>query len=373
MTWNWQRTDWPHFSYRHEALAAQESRFLHESGKLFGAFKHFPRNEQRSLTIDLISDEALNTAAIEGEVLNRDSLQSSLRRHFGLATDQRRIAAADQGHAEMMINLYETFATPLAHETLFAWHTAMTKGRSDLQSVGAYRIHADPMQIVSGPIHEPIIHFEAPPSSRVNDEMDGFILWFNNTAPNGPTPLPPLTRAGIAHLYFVSIHPFEDGNGRISRALSEKALAQGLGEPSLVAMAHVIERHKSAYYDALARANQDNEITAWLAYFAVTILEATRHTMEHIAFVIAKMHFHDRHRGAFNERQEKVIARLFEAGPEGFKGGLSADKYLSIIKTSRATATRDLAELVALGALTRTGQLKGTRYHLNLADPLTVP
>jgi len=366
MAWNWQRADWPHFRYKLEALAALESRFLRQSGELCGAIKHLGKDDKQTLTVDLISDEAVKTAEIEGEYLNRDSLQSSIRRQFGLQTDHRRVPAAEQGLAEMMVSLYENYDDPLTHETLFAWHTALANGRRDLARVGGYRTHDEPMQVVSGPIHEPVVHFEAPPSKRVKQEMDGFVRWFGATAPNGKMPLPALVRAGTAHLYFVSIHPFEDGNGRIGRAIAEKALAQCLGQPTLIALAYTIEHSKQAYYAALAQANQDNEITAWLQYFAETVLEAEARTVGRIEFLIAKTKLYDRFRGAFNERQEKVIARIFQAGPDGFIGGLSAEKYISITKTSRASATRDLAELVAQQALKKTGQLKGTRYCLDL-------
>lgn len=366
MTWNWQRADWPHFRYKLEALAVLESRFLRQSGELCGAVKHLAQEDKQVLTVDLISDEALKTAEIEGEYLDRDSLQSSIRRQFGLQTDHRRVPIAEQGLAEMMVNLYETYGDPLSHKTLFAWHAALVKGRRDLAKVGGYRKHNDPMQVVSGPIHDPIIHFEAPPSNRVKLEMDGFIHWFNASAPDGKKPVAALARAGIAHLHFVSVHPYEDGNGRIGRAIAEKALAQCLGQPTLIALAATIERNKQAYYSALARANRDNEITNWLVYFAETVLEAEARTVSRIEFLIAKAKFYDRLRGAFNERQEKVIARLFREGPDGFAGGLSAEKYIRITKTSRATATRDLAELAAKQALKKTGQLKGARYHLNL-------
>ncbi len=366
MTWNWQQADWPHFRYRHEALAVLESRFLLQSGKLYGAVKHLKQDEKQALTVDLISDEALKTAEIEGEYLNRDSLQSSIRRQFGLHTDRRHVSASEQGHAEMMVSLYETYAVPLTHETLFSWHAALTSGRRDLAEMGGYRVHDDPMQVVSGPTHEPVVHFEAPPSSRVKYEMDTFLNWFNSSAPDGDNPLPALARAGTAHLYFVSIHPFEDGNGRIGRAIAEKALAQCLGQPSLIALAFTIERKKKDYYSALENANRNNEITDWLLYFSETILDAGAMTVDKIDFLIAKAKFHDKFRKAFNERQEKIIARLFQEGPNGFIGGLSAEKYIRITKTSRATATRDLAELVSMGALEKTGQLKGTRYQLSL-------
>jgi Fic family protein len=366
MTWNWEKQSWPNFRYDLETLTVLEGRFLRQSGELSGTLKHLLKEDKQVLTVDLISDEALKTAAIEGEYLNRDSLQVSIRRQFGLQTDHRRIPPSEQGLAEMMVNLYDTYGDPLTHETLFAWHTVLSKGRRDLAEVGKYRTHDEPMQVVSGPVHEPVIHFEAPPSKQVKREMNAFVRWFNASAPGGAKPLPALTRAGIAHLYFVSIHPFEDGNGRIGRAIAEKALAQCLGQPTLIALAFTIERHKKAYYSALEQANSDNEITAWLVYFAETVMEAATRTVSRIEFLIAKTKFYDRFRGAFNERQEKVIARLFTEGPEGFAGGLSADKYINITKTSRATATRDLAELVTMQALEKTGQLKGTRYSLNL-------
>lgn len=366
MAWNWQLADWPRFRYNIETLSPLENRFLRQSGELYGAVKHLALNEKQVLTIDLISDEALKTAEIEGEYLNRDSLQSSIRRQFGLQTDHRRVSAAEQGHAEMMVNLYETCGSPLTHDMLFAWHEDLTRGRRDLVEVGGYRTHSEPMQVVSGSIHEPVIHFEAPPSSRVKQEMDAFIRWFNASAPDGNTPLPALARAGTAHLYFVSIHPFEDGNGRIGRAIAEKALAQCLGQPTLIALAFAIEHAGKAYYSALERASRDNEITAWLLFFAETVMEAASRTVSRIDFLIAKAKFYDRFRGAFNERQAKVVSRMFQEGPDGFAGGLSAEKYISISKTSRATATRDLAELLSMQAMSKTGQLKGTRYYLNL-------
>jgi Fic family protein len=173
-----------------------------------------------------------------------------------------------------------------------------------------------------------------------------------------------LTRAGLAHLYFVSIHPFEDGNGRIGRAIAEKTLAQNLGRPTLIALAYTIERARAAYYGGLERNNKDVQVTDWLVYFAGTILDAQRNTIKRIDFYIAKAKFYERFRGALNARQERVVARMFREDIDGFKGGLSAENYISIAKTSRATATRDLNELVSLGALEKIGELRHTRYHL---------
>ena len=186
--------------------------------------------------------------------------------------------------------------------------------------------------------------------------------WFNRTAPGGADALPALTRAGIAHLYFESIHPFEDGNGRIGRAISEKALAQSLGHPTLTALAATILLKRKAYYDALETANKDNEITLWLSWFAATAIEAQRRAEAHVEFLIDKTKLLDRLHGQLNSRQEKALLRMLREGPEGFKGGLSAGNYATIAGTSPATTTRDLADMVAKGALLRTGERRHARY-----------
>jgi Fic family protein len=265
----------------------------------------------------------------------------------------------------MRVDLYREFASPLSDELLFRWHQMLMNGRRDLKDVGRYRTEGDPMQIVSGPIHDPRVHFEAPPAADMPKEMARFIKWFNGTAPDGKRPLPALTRAGIAHWHFVAIHPFEDGNGRIARALAEKALSQNLQQPALITLSHGINAKRKTYYDALAKDSRDNEITDWLLYFAETVLSAQKHAQELVDFLIAKTRYFDRMRGQLNERQEKVLLRMFREGPGGFEGGLSAEKYLRISGTSRATTTRDLQDLVDKGALMRTGERKGTRYHLS--------
>lgn len=368
MTWNWQQKDWPDFSYHSSVLEDRQKLFIHKSGYLSGSYKHISRDDKTALTIDLLSDEAYKTSEIEGEYLNRDSLRSSIRRCLGLSADNRRVSPGEQGIAEMMVNLYQTYALPLTHKTLFDWHFMLTRSRRDLYNIGSYRTHEDAMQIVSGSVDRPKIHFEAPSSMMVPDEMDKFVEWFNKTAPDGPKPLPALIRAAIAHLYFVSIHPFEDGNGRIARALVEKALSQALDRPALIALSHIIHQYKKSYYSALERANKSNEISDWLDYFSKTILSAQDYTQEIIEFLIKKAKLFDKMRGQLNGRQERVIVRMFQEGVEGFKGGLSAENYIKITKTSRATATRDLQDLVEKEVLSRTGERKNTRYNLNLKD-----
>lgn len=367
MKWNWQKPDWPDFSYKPEVLERREQNFLHGSGLFFGAYKHLNWEDRDKFKIEIINKEALKTSEIEGEYLDRDSLQSSIRRHFGLQIHKRKIKQPGTGIADIMVNLYDTCEDPLSHKMLHLWHHVLTCERNDLQNIGCYRTGKKPMEVVSGPLHRPKIHFEAPPASQVKKEMNRFVRWFNRTAPDGKSPLPALTRAGIAHLYFECIHPFEDGNGRIGRMLSEKVLAQACGEPTLIALATIIERNKKAYYDALERANKRNEITQWLVYFADTILEALRYTQTYVKFLIEQTKLFERLRGKINSRQKKCLLRMFKEGPDGFTGGLSAKNYISITKATRPTATRDLADLVAKGALLKTGERKSTRYNLNIS------
>lgn len=364
MRWNWQQSVWPDFKWNTSRLAKAEERFLLGGGQFLGTVKHLASEDHDRIIVEAISSEAVTTSEIEGEILNRDSVQSSVRRCLGFATDHRRVSPAEQGVSEMMVDLYRGHAKALDERTLFSWHAMVMKGRADLRDIGHYRTHAEPMQVVSGPIYEPVIHFEAPPSRQVAREMRRFIAWFNETAPTGRRPLPILTRAGIAHLYFESIHPFEDGNGRIGRAIAEKVLAQGMGKPTLTALAATLLAHRKAYYAALEAANKTNEISDWLAWFAGIGLEAQLRTLDYVEFVLDKSRLLDRYRDQLNSRQLGVLLRVLREGPDGFKGGLSAGNYATIAKTSPATATRDLAEMVECGALTRSGEKRYARYHL---------
>ncbi|WP_372706413.1 Fic family protein [Brevundimonas sp.] len=371
--WNWQQQAWPEFRWDQRKLMRAEALFAEGAGVVVGASKHLSVDERASLTIELMSHEAVDTSAIEGEPLDRDSVQSSIRRHLGLHSDHRRASPAEAGIAEMMVDLYEQSAAPLAEAVLFRWHRLITNGRTDLKDIGRYRTHDDPMQIVSGPLHAPKVHFEAPPSAEVPNEMARFWRWLERGAPNGSAPLAPVTRAGLAHLWFESIHPFEDGNGRVGRAISEKVLAQGLSSATITGMASTLLKHRKAYYAELERAHRELEITDWLLWFAAKTLEAQQHTLRQVEFVLEKSRLLERVRDQINARQEKALLRLFEAGPEGFLGGMSAANYMKITGAPPATATRDLAALAAKGAVRRTGEKKATRYYLNVATtPLVV-
>jgi len=331
------------------------------SGQMFGAFSSLIGRDQDQLKIQLLSDEALLTSKIEGELLDRDSLQSSLQRQLGLRGDLRTIPPAEEGVSELLIEVYQNFDAALTDERLKRWHGTLMQGRQDIET-GHYRSGEDAMQIVSGPIYEPIVHYEAPPSPRLPAEMASFLTWFEGS--HGK--LPALARSAVAHLYFESLHPFEDGNGRIGRAISELSLSQSVGQPLLVALSQTIEKKRKHYYDQLARGSRSNKITEWVEYFSETILEAQQLSIAKIEFLVSKAKYFDRYRSQLSARQEKVILRIFREGLDGFQGGLSASNYRNISRASPATVTRDLVDLVKKGALTRSGGKKGTRYQLNL-------
>ncbi|MGC1383107.1 MAG: Fic family protein [Candidatus Acidiferrales bacterium] len=367
MTWNWQQPDWPNFTWNRARLEKAEQQFLLCGGVLVGTVKHLPEDDGQQLTVEAMSTEAIATSEIEGEILDRASVQSSIRKQLGLSVEERKVRPAEQGIAEMTVDLYRSFSEPLSQEMLFRWHKMIVSGRRDLKQVGGFRTGTEPMQIVSGRVPEPRVHFEAPPSSQVPSEMGGFFHWFTQTNAGAERPLPALTRAAVAHLYFESIHPFEDGNGRIGRAISEKSLAESLGEPTLIALAGTILLRRKNYYEALEEANKRNEITNWITWFAAIVIEAQRRTTALAEFLIDKTKLLDRLKGELNERQTKALMRMFREGPEGFQAGLSAGKYSTITGASPATTTRDLSDLVSKGAFMRKGELRHARYRLNIA------
>jgi Fic family protein len=364
--WNWLHKKWPHFTYNKEVIEHLELDFSKNTGLVLGAIKHIEGVSKNDLLVEILSEEAIKTSEIEGEVLNRESVQSSIKRNLGFATDKKKIAPAEFGISEMMVDLYHNFNKPLSHNQLFEWHKMLTNGRRDLTDIGKYRTHEDPMQVVSGRLDKPTIHFEAPPSGIVSLEMENFITWFHKVHHPEYTQMMPLAKASITHLYFVCIHPFEDGNGRIARALVEKSIAISSKQPTLITLSHTIEAHKKMYYSALENNNTLLEVTDWVQYFSQTILEAQKNTLKRVDFIVEKTKFLDRHAHQLNERQHKVIFKIFEVGHKGFIGGLSAENYTKIAKTSASTATRDLKDLIDKEILIKTGTLKGTRYTLNI-------
>ncbi|HEY3700155.1 MAG TPA: Fic family protein [Spongiibacteraceae bacterium] len=371
MTYNWQRQDWPNFRYDlgglHETLFAFAEKVGHASGTLKGV-----SDSSRSETIlNLMIEEAVNTSAIEGEYLNRSDVKSSMLNHMGLNKPQAAVHdKRARGIGELMLDVRNNFAGALSESTLFSWHRMLMQGNSNRHLIiGDWRKGEDAMQVVSGPIGKHKIHFEAPPSVRVPQEMKRFIDWFNATAPGGSAEikLAPV-RSAIAHLYFESIHPFDDGNGRIGRAISAKALSQGLGRPVLLSLSKAIEAKKNLYYNALEKTQKSNEITAWVKYFIETVLAAQIDAEALINFILAKAQFFDRYEQQMSDRQLKAIRRMLENGPQAFEGGMNARKYSAITGASKATATRDLQALSEMGVLVPIGEGRSRRYEINISS-----
>jgi Fic family protein len=368
MIYNWQYPNWPDFIYEQGILTQKQLDFLIKSGQGAGMLEGLSSTDQLELMLETVVAEAMKTSAIEGELLSRIDVMSSIKKNLGIHETQP-IFVKDhraKGVAKMMVAVRATFEDELTEGALFEWHRMLMEGYRYINA-GAWRSDESPMQVVSGAIGKETVHFEAPPSGQVAKEMEAFVDWFNQTAPGQPSEiLNPLLRAGIAHLYFESIHPFEDGNGRIGRALVEKVIHQGLGYLALISISSAIEKQKNRYYQSLSKGQKSLEISDWLNYFGETIVIAQVDSVRLIEFTLKKTRFFDQWKGVLNERQERVIARMLEEGPSGFEGGMSAKKYMVISKASKATATRDLQILTELGVFLTRGGGRSVSYELKL-------
>ena len=367
MTFNWQQDDWKNFTHDPHVIEDALIVFANHVGRSDGLLEGLAEETRTDALIEIMIAEAIKTSVIEGEYLSRQDVMSSIRNNLGIAGENEHVGdKRAQGAADLMVAVRKHYDAPLSEDMLFEWHKMLMSGNSGVK-VGAWRTHSEAMQVVSGPIGRQKIHFEAPPSSDVPAEMTEFFAWFNGTAPDGNNPITkPVIRSAIAHIYFETIHPFEDGNGRIGRAISEKALSQGLARPVLLSLSKTIEANRNAYYDALKAAQRSNEITPWIVFFADICVRAQIDAEAQIEFTLKKTKFLDRHKGNLNARQLKVVDRMLEEGPAGFEGGMSAKKYISITKTSKATATRDLQDLAAKGVVVSEGAGRNVRHHINL-------
>ena len=359
MKWNWQKSDWAKWDFDSEKLQKYENEFLLDAWKISWALQYLHQEEREIVQVQLLSDEAMKTSEIEWEFLNRDSVQSSIKRKLGMKAETKN-DVSEEGIAELMFDCFENFQIDISQATLCKWHEMICRGRGDLNDIGKYRSHEEPMQVVSGQIDRPKVHFEAPASSVVQWEMEEFFKWLVGSK------LPPLTKAWVAHIYFISIHPFEDGNGRIVRAICEYILSQALQTPSLTTLSRQIESKRKEYYDILEKSNKDMNIQKWLEWFCEIVLEAQKYALSLIDFTICKTKLLDTVKGNINERQQRVLLRMFEAGPEWFIWWLSAANYIKITKATVPTTTRDLSDLVLKWVLKKTWERKSTRYWLNI-------
>jgi Fic family protein len=365
--YNWQFPSWPNFSYNTNSLHALSLKFAQELGEVSGLLYGRSKALQDETLMQFMLTEAIKTSEIEGEFISREDIMSSLRNNLGL--NQILVSVKDKRATNitaLMLEVRKSFDQPLTLQMLQHWHRTLMAHALHVNP-GAWRTGTAAMQIISGAYGAEVVHFEAPPSAEVPNEMVAFVQWFNtNNFPVKGEAAEAILKAAVAHLYFGSIHPFEDGNGRIGRAIAELALSQSIGYPLMLSLSKIIERDKNRYYEALKEAQRSMEISAWIEYFASVILEAQRDARNTVHFTLMKAKFFDSYKNDLNERQLKAINKMLEKGTEGFEGGMTAKKYISITKTSKATATRDLLALQSLGVLVQEGAGRSVRYHLNL-------
>ncbi len=373
MRWIWQQPDWPVFRYDNRVLNDRELEFRLNSERLAGRFDALPIASQEDATIDLMLSEAIKTSAIEGEDLDRESVRSSL---LSLITSDTLPANSDQkaaGAASLLVDVRKHWQTALTHDLLGKWQSmAVPEQRYTPILRGAYRNDPSPMQIVSGPYGREKIHYEAPPATQVPDEMARLIDWYNQTSPlSGDKTIHGIARAGIAHLWFEMIHPFNDGNGRVGRAIADHALSQSLGYPTTACLATAIEADKKTYYLQLEKASRGSlDVNVWLGYFADTIIKAQEIAREEVNFVLAKTRFYEVYGNQLNDRQARMVSRVFAEGRKGFEGGITTKKYEAITKCPNRTASRDLSDLVAKGIIIPLpGGGRTTRYELTVVEP----
>ncbi|WP_293306675.1 Fic family protein [Pedobacter sp. UBA5917] len=365
MQYNWELSNWPDFTFSTKEIEHFLYDFAQETGEVNALLKSLPEEIRQETLLEMILSEAIKTSEIEGEFLSRKDVMSSIKNNLGLNKTPDIIKdKRASGIADLMIDVRNTFSDVLSKETLRNWHNYLFAGSKHI-NVGGWREGNNPMQVVSGSLGKEEIHFEAPPSNRVVGEMNAFITWFNETKPRGAKEIKdPLIRAAIAHLYFETIHPFEDGNGRIGRAIAEKAISQTLGRPVMLSLSKIIESNKAAYYQALKAAQRSNEISEWLKYFVDIALQAQLDAKQTIDFTLRKIKVFDLFKEKLNDRQKKVLQKMYSFGLDGFEGGMTAKKYISLTKISKATATRDLHELESLGILVAFGAGRNVHYKI---------
>lgn len=362
-TWLWQHPQWPEFEWQDERLQPLLRHAYDSLGQLKGRMAMVDGHED--FTLDALLANIVASSAIESEKVDVYSVRSSLARQLGV--DDRypvKISQQSEGLANLMRDAVTGWQQPLSMGTLLQWHRWLFQGHSSLpQKVLPGELRGDsPMRIVSGSLVKPTVHFEAPPRESVESELNQFISWFNDTKNNK---LDPLIRAGITHLWFVTIHPFEDGNGRITRALTDRALAQAdQNSVRLFAMSEAILEHRSDYYDVLERTQKHGiDITVWLVWFIETLTQSVETALVKIERTLFKTKFWARHADkSLSESHRKVLNRLLDGD---FELGINASQYGSVAKVSKATATRHLTDLVEQGVLEKLpGGGRSTRYRI---------
>ena len=369
MKYLWQHENWPKLSWKSEPLLPLAGKARLAQGKLLAKVASLGFKLSREAQADILTEEAVKTSEIEGERLNRESVRSSVAKHLGLPAAG--LASANRsvdGLVEVLLDATKNYEKPLTAARLKRWQAALfLTGYSGLKKIrtGDWRGAEHAMQVVSGALGREKVHYEAPPGKKVEKEMKQFISWWGTSLKNEDG----LLRSGLAHFYFVTIHPFEDGNGRVARALTDMALAQDEKlSTRYYSLSSQIMEDRDDYYAVLeASQKESSDITAWLKWYLGCHCRAVGKAEKLISNVLAKADFwHRHHQTEINERQRKVMNRLLDAGKGGFQGGLTTRKYVSMAKVSRATAFREISELLEKGIL-RQNPAKGrsVSYDLN--------
>ncbi|QGZ54718.1 Fic family protein [Paraburkholderia acidiphila] len=364
-TYIWQASDWPQWRFDLTALAEPMAEVSRAQGLLVGRLADVGMALRDQASLAALTEDVLKTSEIEGEQLNVASVRSSIARRMGV--DIGALAPVDrhvEGVVEMVLDATTNSGAAVTRERLFGWHAALfPTGYAGLSriNVGAWRDDATgPMQVISGPIGRQRVHFEAPPANRLEGETRRFLAWLN-----GPAQEPPLIKAALGHLWFVTLHPFDDGNGRVARAIGDLLLARADGSAQrFYSLSAQIQRERKGYYDILERTQHGSmDVTLWLAWFFDTLHRAVDQAQITLDAVLAKARFwRDWATTPFNERQVKLLNRLLD----GFDGKLTSGKWAAIAKCSSDTALRDINDLVALGVLRKAeGGGRSTSYELS--------
>lgn len=364
----WAQKRWPDLIWDTARLAPLLAQVSRDQGRLLGRMQGLGFELRQEAQLSTLTEDVVRSSEIEGERLDNDQVRSSVARRLGMEISGLVTADRDvEGVVEMMLDATTNYTRPLTADRLFGWHASLfPTGRSGLHkiTVGGWRKDSSgPMQVVSGPIGRQKVHYEAPPAARVSQEMRRFLSWFK-----APGDVDPLFVAGLAHLWFVTIHPFEDGNGRIARAIADLALARSEGSPQrFYSMSAQIRRQRADYYGMLERTQKgDLDVTSWQEWFLVCLRRAIEGSQHTLSAVLAKARFWERFaQQSLNERQVKVLNKLLD----DFEGKLTTSKWAQLTKSSQDTAYRDILDLVQRGALRKdSGGGRSTTYSLVMDD-----
>lgn len=378
--WIWERDTWPNFDFDRSRLDRLLTKFDFNNQISLKNSILFENSSDDEFVVNIQGLEAIKTSEIEGEIYELPAIINSIRSGFNILADTSKEANSQsllerrKSVSSMMVDLYRHYQKPLSAQTLHHWNSLLTHDESAITSyAGKYRDYAQDMEIGSGsPGSTP--DYVAPPSAQVPQEMEKFIEWYNDTGPDSKNKLHPLIRAGLAHLYFVTIHPYDDGNGRIARALSVKAISEGNGEPTLISLSHAISDDKNAYYKALQAASRHNDINAWLEYFCDAAIRAQEITKDKLYQTAVIRTINNAHGDTLNECQKNAIEGLVSGTGTKKQGILSVAEYIEINKTQmrerakaenkpfKDIARQDIAQLVKLKILKKSTKSEGERF-----------